>query len=58
MTVTETYAPGDIVRDAVGEYHLDVLVTDPGLWTVEWIGSVSGPVVVECSSFSATEACI
>ena len=56
--VTETYDPGDIVRDGVGQYHLDVLVTDPGLWTVEWIGSGAGPNVVECRSFTAEDACI
>ncbi len=56
--VTETYNPGDIVRLAVGQYSLDVLVTDPGLWTVEWIGSGTGPNVVECRSFTAEDACI
>lgn len=58
VVVTETYNPGDIVRDGVGQYHLDVLVTDPGVWKVEWIGSGSGPNVVECRSFSADDACI
>lgn len=58
VVVVETYNPGDIVKDSVGVYHLDVLVTDPGAWTLEWIGSVSGPVVVQCAMFFADDACI
>ena len=38
-TVTTYTHPGDdlIVRDALGEFHADVPLTDPGEWVIEWI---------------------
>lgn len=56
-TVT-SYNPPTVINDGVGLYHMDFNVDAPGLWTVEWIGFGSGPNVTECSSFTASEACI
>lgn len=47
-----------VVQDGVGLFHLDVDVATSGAWTVEWIGSGSGPNVVECRSFKAEPACL
>lgn len=58
VVVTETYNPGDITRTGAGAYELNILVTLEGMWTVEWIGSGTGPNVVECKTFLADEACI
>jgi hypothetical protein len=54
----DTYVGAPIVNDGVGLYHLDITIDEAGVWTVEWIGSTTGPNVVECRSFSADEACI
>jgi hypothetical protein len=49
-SATHSYPSGDIVKDAVGQYHVDHLVDKPGVWNyfVQGTGAV---VVTEGESF-------
>jgi hypothetical protein len=44
VTVTYTYAAGQILKDATGVYHRDIDLTEHGTWTVRWVatGAVVG----------------
>ena len=58
VTTTYTFNPGAITQTGVGMYQLNILATEAGSWTVEWIGSGTGPNVVDCRSFSVDDACL
>lgn len=38
-------SPADIVRDELGEYHVDVVADEVGTWTYKWIGTGAGQAV-------------
>lgn len=46
-----TYNPGVIVRDGLGEYHLDLATDQAGQWRVEWRGTGGGPIVTYDTAF-------
>lgn len=37
-TLTQTF-PGAVIKDGIGQYHLDVIVDLPGYWVYRWEGS-------------------
>ena len=34
-------ADGEVVKDSAGVYHIDVLLTSAGKWTVRWYSTTS-----------------
>ena len=46
-----------VVNDSAGVYHFDwqIPLGSPGVWTVKWEGSVSGPIVVNAEQFIVRE---
>lgn len=34
-----TYAGGDIVKDSVGNYHIDLTLSTAGEWAASWTGT-------------------
>jgi hypothetical protein len=51
---TEAYSPGDIVRDSVGAFHLDLVVDAAGMWLWKWTGTGTAAGVDE-GSFTVEE---
>jgi uncharacterized protein YfaS (alpha-2-macroglobulin family) len=40
--VTHTYNPGSIVRDSLGNFHLDVSADEAGTWLYRWENTGTG----------------
>ncbi len=50
VSTTYTYGVGvDIVRDGVGQYHFDLLISALGVWSYEWNGG-SAPEVIDAGT--------
>jgi hypothetical protein len=60
---SESYNPGDIVKDSTGVYHLDLEVDAAGLWAWKWTGTGAvagideGTFTVEETLFGAELLC-
>lgn len=54
-TVDSYVYPTDITQVSTGVYSLEFMVDQAGVWEVEWIGAVSGPIVVNCLTFTARD---
>lgn len=48
----------DIIEDSAGMFHIDIPALTAGVWTVEWVGSGSGPNVTINGSFNMDESAI
>src|SRR5262245_33067434 len=54
-STTETYNPGDIVRDSAGVYHLDVVLDASGIWSWKWTGTSATLTFVDEGTFTVEE---
>ena len=48
MITTYVYGVGaEVVKDAVGTYHIDVSITEEGMWWFRWIATGTGQAAGE-----------